>query len=471
MRGERPPRNPRTPSRRGARRRGAARRYIRARRMPESDAPLRAPSPAGTPAPAEAQAPAAAPGGPDARAWRGPTVVALAAVSLLTDLSSEMIAPLLPIFLATSLGATAASVGLIEGAAESTAALLKLASGWWSDRLPRRKPLVVLGYGLASAARPLVALAGSVGQVLAVRLVDRVGKGIRSAPRDALLAAAVPPAVRGRAFGFHRAADHLGAVLGPLAAWALLQGAGLPLRTVFLLAAVPAALAMAALVFGVRETPRAPDAASPPTTVASDVGVQRAWPARRGALPRGPFAPYLGALLLYTLANSSDAFLVLRATSLGVPVALVPILWAVLHVVRSAVSTPGGALSDRIGRRPTIAAGWLLHAAVYAALAAAGAAWQVWAILAVFGVVSGLTEGAEKALVADLVPDAAARGTAYGWYNLAIGVGALPASLLFGLVWDRAGPGAAFVLGGALALAATAALLAFVRLPAAPRAA
>jgi MFS family permease len=373
--------------------------------------------------------------------WLGRTVVSLAAVSLLTDASSEMIAPLLPIFLTGTLGASVSMVGAIEGAAESTASLLKLASGWWSDRLPRRQPLVVAGYLLASVARPLVALAGSAGHVLAVRLVDRVGKGIRGAPRDALLAAAVPASARGRAFGFHRAADHLGAVVGPLVAFALLRGLGLPLRTIFWLAAIPAALAVLVLVVWVREE-RAP------TPVPSPTRVPDARPASRslGAL--------LAALLLFTLGNSTDAFLVLRATQLGVPVALIPILWAVLHVVKSASSTPGGALSDRLGRKPTILAGWLLYALVYACFAMADAAWHAWALMGVYGVFFGLTEGAQKALVADLVTPEA-RGTAFGWYHLTIGVAALPASLLFGLVWDRQGAPSAFLMGAGLALAAS----------------
>ena len=369
-------------------------------------------------------------------------MLALAAVSLLTDVSSEMIAPLLPIFLSATLGASASAVGAIEGAAESTAALLKLASGWWSDRLPRRKPLVVGGYLLASVARPLVAFAGSAAQVLAVRLTDRVGKGIRTAPRDALLAASVPAAVRGRAFGFHRAADHLGAVIGPLIAFALLGVGGLSLRTVFWLAAIPAALSVLVLVVGVREA-----AVERPTPGPGDVAhVAPAPVARR-------LAPLLGGVLLFTLGNSTDAFLVLRATQLGVPVALVPILWAMLHVVKSAASTPGGALSDRIGRRPTIVAGWLLYAAVYAGFAAASRTWHVWALVAVYGLHFGLTEGAEKALVAELVP-AQARGAAFGWYHLTVGLAAFPASLLFGAVWDRHGAGAAFLVGGGLALAA-----------------
>ncbi len=388
---------------------------------------------------------------PAARAPLGRTVVALAAVSLLTDASSEMIYPLLPVFLTATLGAGAATLGAIEGAAESTAALLKLASGWWSDRLPRRKPLVVAGYALASAARPLVALAGSAGQVLAIRLADRVGKGIRSSPRDALLAAAVPPEARGRAFGFHRAADHLGAVLGPLAAFALLRGAGADVRTVFALAAVPAALAVAVLVFGVREAPPAAPPRRPPPPAGPG-------PLDADAAAGRPLVALLAAVTLFTLGNSTDAFLILRAAQLGVPVALVPLLWALLHVVKSASSTPGGALSDRVGRRPLIAAGWLVYAAVYLGFAAARAPWHAWALFAAYGVVFGLTEGAEKALVADLAPSAR-RGAAFGWYHGAVGAAALPASLLFGALWERYGAPAAFRTGAALAGAALLVLL------------
>jgi MFS family permease len=387
-------------------------------------------------------------------------VVALSVVSLLTDLSSEIIYPLLPLFLTSVLGASAATLGAIEGAAETTAALLRLASGWWSDRLRRRKPLVLAGYALAAVARPLVALASSAGQVLAVRLTDRVGKGIRGAPRDALIADAVAPALRGRAFGVHRAADHLGAVGGPLVAFALLQGMGLPLRTVFLVAAVPGLAAVAVLWWGVRERPRErppesssrrPEAPSP----ASGDG-----PAPASALGSA-FWRYLGVLLLFTLGNASDAFLLLRAADLGVATAAVPLLWALLHVVKSASSALGGGLSDRLGRRPPIVAGWLVYAGVYLLFAHADAAWHAWALFTVYGVYFGLTEGPEKALVADLAP-AARRGAAFGWYNLAVGIGALPASVIFGVVWDRVGPAAAFQLGAALALAAALGLAALV---------
>jgi MFS family permease len=374
----------------------------------------------------------------------GRNVIALGAVSFLTDVSSEMIYPLLPIFLTTVLGANASFIGAIEGAAETTAALLKLASGWWSDRVRKRKPLVVLGYAIATLARPLVAIARSASEVLVIRVADRVGKGIRNAPRDALIAESVHPSIRGRAFGFHRAADHAGGVVGPLIAFAVLTWNLAPLRTVFWLAAIPGLLSLLVVIVFVREIPRgaeAPMGGGPDLTRPLDARFWRV----------------LAVIFLFTLGNSTDAFLLLRASQLGVPIALAPVLWAALHVVKSASSTPGGALSDRIGRRPTLIAGWLLYAAVYFGFARASASWQAWALFGVYGLYFGLTEGAERALVADLVgPDK--RGTAFGWYNLAIGLGALPASLLFGYVWDRAGASTAFMMGAGLALCAAAGL-------------
>jgi len=377
-------------------------------------------------------------------------VLALAAVSFLTDASSEIIAPLLPLFLVGTLGTSVRMVGLIEGAAEAVAALVKLASGWWSDRVARRKPLIVAGYSIASVVRPLVALAQSGSQVLAIRLVDRVGKGIRGAPRDALLAASVPVAQRGRAFGFHRAADHAGAVVGPLIALACLQGLGMPIRHVFWVAAVPGALAvLVALVF-VRERRLAP---AEPDTAARSTPAVASTTATKTPLPRA-FWSGLAPMVLFTLGNSTDAFLLLRASQLGVPTALIPLLWVVLHLVKSASSTPGGALSDRLGRRPLIVTGWGLYAAVYAGFALAETQWQAWVLFAVYGAVFGLTEGSEKALVADLVP-ATQRGTAFGWYHALLGVAALPASVVFGAVWDRWSSGTAFLMGATLALMAS----------------
>ncbi len=376
----------------------------------------------------------------------GRNVLALAAVSFLTDASSEIIAPLLPLFLVGTLGVSVSMVGVIEGGAEAVASLLKLASGWWSDRVSRRKPLIVVGYTIASLVRPLVAMAQSASQVLAIRLVDRVGKGIRGAPRDALLAASTPAEFRGRAFGFHRAADHAGAVVGPLIALACLQWLAMPVRDVFWVAAIPGALAvMVAIVFVREHRVDTVSAAVIPAAVAAPVGPV-------AALPRSFWITMI-PILLFTLGNSTDAFLLLRASQLGVPTALIPLVWVLLHVVKSALSTPAGALSDRVGRRPLIVAGWGLYAAVYAGFAQATDPWHAWALFGVYGVVFGLTEGAEKALVADLVAPPR-RGTAFGWYQATVGVAALPASIGFGVVWDAYGSPAAFAMGAALAVVA-----------------
>jgi MFS family permease len=393
------------------------------------------------------------PGPPPAARWT-PTrnVLALAAVSFLTDASSEIIAPLLPLFLVGTLGVTVSMVGVIEGGAETVASLLKLASGWWSDRVSRRKPLIVAGYAIASLVRPLVAIAQSGSQVLAIRLVDRVGKGIRGAPRDALLAASTPLAFRGRAFGFHRAADHAGAVVGPLIALACLQWLGMPVRHVFWVAAIPGALAVLVAIGCVREQ-REQSAAAPVVMPAAAAPVpEAAQTISIAALPRSFWLTML-PMLVFTLGNSTDAFLLLRASQLGVPTALIPLLWVLLHLVKSASSTPAGALSDRVGRRPLIVAGWLLYAAVYAGFSLATDPWHAWALFGVYGVVFGLSEGTEKALVADLVP-ARRRGTAFGWYQATIGVAALPASIVFGTVWDRYGSPVAFAMGAALAVGA-----------------
>lgn len=348
-----------------------------------------------------------------------------------------MIYPLLPAFLITVLGASAGFLGVIEGAADSTASLLKLASGWWSDRVHRRKPLVVFGYTLASAVRPLVAIARAPAQVLAIRLSDRVGKGIRNSPRDALIADSVDPAVRGRAFGFQRAADNLGAFVGPVLAFAIMRWGHVTMRHVFLLAFVPGILAIVAVVFGVREIPKRQTE-------------QRVELADREKLS-GRFWAFLVVVFVFTLGNSSDAFLLLRAQQLGVAVVLAPILWAFLNVVKSLSNTPGGALSDRVGRKPTLIAGWLIYAAVYLGFALASDSWHAWALFGVYGIFFGLTEGSERALVSDVVP-ANRRGAAFGWYYLAIGLGALPASVIFGVLWDRLGSHVAFTFGALLAL-------------------
>ena len=372
------------------------------------------------------------------------TVKVLGLVSLLTDASSEMIYPLLPAFLTGTLHAGAAFVGTMEGLAEATASLLKLLSGWLADRLPRRKPLVVAGYALSSVARPLMAVAAGPGHVLAIRILDRIGKGVRGAPRDALLADVTGAGARGRAFGFHRAMDHLGAVVGPLLASAVLL-ARHDLRLVFGLAAVPALASVAVLAVGVQERRRDEAAAAPREA--------------RGSAPAGTPARlrlYLLVLAIFTLGNSSDAFLLLRAQEAGVSLPALPVLWTLHHVVKAGASTWAGGLSDRWGRRGPITAGWLLYAATYAGFAAARSAGQVWVLFAVYGLFYALTDGPERALVADL--GAALRGRAFGLYHAVTGAMLLPASLLAGVLWQRASPATALLTGSALALLACAGL-------------
>jgi len=379
-----------------------------------------------------------------------PNVRALGVVSLLTDASTEMVYPLLPLFLTRTLGAGTAFVGLVEGVAESTASLLKLVSGWLSDRLRRRKALVTWGYGLSSLTRPLMALAAAPGHVLGIRFLDRIGKGIRTSPRDALIADSTPPEARGAAFGFHRAMDHLGAVVGPVLAFLLLPLVGGDFRAVFWLASIPAALCVLVLVAAVREV----RAEGPPARV--PLLSLRPYDAR--------FRGFLGIVTLFTLGNSSDAFLLLRAREAGVAEAAIPLLWAALHVVKSTSSLGAGILSDRIGRRGAIVAGWLTYAAVYAGFAAARSAWQAWGLFLVYGLYFGLTEGVEKALVADLTP-VEARASAYGVYHTAIGITALPASLLTGWLWQAFGAGVAFGTGAVLAAAAAMLLWGLLRGP------
>ncbi|MCI0433274.1 MAG: MFS transporter [Gemmatimonadetes bacterium] len=387
------------------------------------------------------------------RGWLRGNVLWLSIVSLLNDTASEMIYPLLPLFLTATLGASAAVLGAIEGAAESVSSLLKLASGWVSDRFGRRKPLVIAGYGVAAVVRPLIALAASPWHVLAIRLADRTGKGLRAAPRDALLAASVPAHERGRAFGFHRAADHAGALAGPIIASILLLVMGGAMRPVFALAAIPGALAVLVVLLRVREPART-DSPDPARSSAAGLPVSL-----RGL---GPVLPgYLVAVFVFTLGNATDAFLLLRARDLGVPAAAIPLLWSALHVSKALWSVPGGVLADRIGARHAIVAGWLVYAATYAGFAAATVAWHAWALFLVYGLFYGLTESPEKALVAALAPEER-RGRAFGAYYFAIGIGALPASIAFGVLWERFNPPTAFLAGAGLALLACVLLVARV---------
>lgn len=395
-------------------------------------------------------------------------VKALGVVSLLADIASEMVYPLLPTFLTVTLGASGTALGAIEGVADATSSLVKLASGWWADRVRSRKPLVVVGYLVSAIARPLIGLAMAPWHVLAVRFTDRTGKGVRTSPRDALLADSSDSAQRGRAYGFHRALDNVGAVLGPLVAWLLVELARATERTVFLWSALPGFVSIVVLVLFVRDAGRTRAAAGSPVPPASPAPSPTlptpAAPAEPGEALPANFWRYIAVVFVFTLGASSDAFLLVRARELGVSLAMIPILYAMLNLVKAVSSTPAGALSDRLGRRPLIISGWALYAAVYVGFAAATSAWQAWMLFAVYGLFFGLTEGTEKALVADLVP-AMRRGTAFGWFHFAIGVAALPASLVFGLVWDRAGAATAFFMGAAIAGIATLGLLALVRVP------
>lgn len=390
-------------------------------------------------------------------------VVWLGIVSLLTDVGTEMIYPLLPLFLSSILHAPKTFIGAVEGAAEATASLLKLVSGRLADRLDERKPLTVLGYGISSAIRPLIGLALAPWHVLAARVGDRVGKGLRGSPRDAIIADGTPPESRGRAYGFHQAMDNAGAIVGPLVATGLIA-LGVGLRNVFLLTAVPGALAMVALVFGVRE-PAKKDAAEKDAAEKKDATPRDAAPGSRETSSQS-LVQLLVAVSLFALGNSSDAFLLLRAQSCGVAVALVPLLWMAHNATKAALSTWGGALSDRTdrfgGRRRVIIIGWLVYALVYLAFGIATRAWQMWALFVAYGVYYALTEGAQKALVAD-VADPKFRGRAFGWFNAITGVMALPASLGFGAVADKFGARVAFTASAALSLAACLWLALLVR--------
>ena len=383
-------------------------------------------------------------------------VIALGVVSFFTDLSSEMIYPLLPIFLVTVLGAGAMTVGLIEGLAEATASMLKVVSGIWTDRTQKRKPLIVAGYSLSGLMRPLIGLAAAWPAVLALRFADRVGKGLRTSPRDALIADVTDASARGAAYGFHRSMDHAGAVVGPLVAALLLNAAGLPLRQIFLLAAVPAALVLVVLLFFIKE----------PAAHRADVP---AVPKLRASWIElgGDYKRLLWAVLVFTLGNSTDAFLLLRLNGVGISAGWIAVLWSAHHGVKMAATYFGGRLTDRVGPRPMIVTGWLFYAAIYLAFGWLDSAPFLIGIFLAYGIYFGLVEPAERAWVASLVAPHL-RGTAFGWYHCAIGLATLPASLLFGLLWQRWGTAVAFTTGALLAAAGALLVLLVRRKPEPP---
>lgn len=394
-----------------------------------------------------------------------PNVWVLTVVSFLTDVSSEMLINLLPLFLFSVLGVRTAAIGLIEGIAETTASLVKIYSGALSDRLGKRKALAVLGYGLSTIAKPFLFFANSWVGVLSVRFTDRVGKGIRTAPRDSLLAGSAQSDKRGLAFGLHRAGDTAGAFVGLGIAAILIwmnqtstsQLSRETFQLVVLASIIPATLAVIILVVGVREIETIPETKSPALSLRlgwKDLSQQ--------------FRAFLGVMVLFTLGNSSDAFIILRGQERGLNILQVMGMMLTFTAVYSLLSSPAGALSDRVGRKKLILAGWLVYALVYLGLAGAQTGYQVWLLAALYGAYYALTEGTAKAYVADLVPQSR-RGTAYGLFNAAIGITALPASLIAGILWQGLagwsglGPAAPFLFGAAMALLAGFLLIVWVR--------
>ncbi|MFH1150955.1 MAG: MFS transporter [Actinomycetota bacterium] len=384
-----------------------------------------------------------------ARARLSGTVKALGLVSLFTDASSEMIYPLLPIFLSSVLGAGAVAIGLVEGVAEGTASVLKGFSGYISDRVGRRKTLILAGYGLSTFAKPFFAAADTVWQVLVVRFVDRVGKGLRTAPRDAMIAETTDPSIRGKAYSFHRAMDTLGAVVGPAIAFLLmwlLRGTGnSAYRWVFLAAFVPGLVSVLIIVFAIREKRSGARAERPHLSL------------------RGLGRDYRALMLvvaLFMLGNSSDAFLLLRARSLGMQVYLIPLLWMAFNLVYSVAAVPCGMLSDRIGRKKPLLIGFILYGFIYVGFGFAHRLVYVWLLMGAYGVFYGLTHGVMSAYVADLAPPAM-KGTAFGVYHTTDGISRLLASVIFGLIWQSSGtygPSAAFFFGAGMAVLAGIAL-------------
>jgi len=367
------------------------------------------------------------------------TVWLLGIISLVNDAASDMIYPLVPLYLASVLMAGPKALGIIEGIAEAVSSLLKLFAGVLADRTRHVRNWVLGGYAIAGFARPLLGFTTGWLGVLACRFADRVGKGLRSAPRDAMLSLSVDASQRGLAFGFHRAMDNFGAVIGPLVAAAMLA-AGMSLRHVFLWAIVPGIIVIA-LALLLKDAPHEP----------SHKPVAFSWTLRE--FPPA-FRRYLLVLALFTLGNSSNMFLLLRARDLGLPQAEVPILWALTSLVAALLSTPLSSLSDRLGRTRLIVSGWVVYAIFYFVLGVQhDKTWALWPMFAGYGVFLAATEGAEKALVADLVPRESA-GTAYGWYNLVVGLFLLPASVVFGWLWQLETPLVAFGFGAGCALLA-----------------
>ena len=404
--------------------------------------------------------------------WAGVT-------SFLMDVSSEMIYSLVPIFLSSVLGVNKSLIGLIEGIAEATASMVKMFSGWFSDHIGRRKPLMLFGYGISTLSRPLLALSAGWGMVLGARFIDRFGKGVRTAPRDAIIADSAPRHELGRSFGFHRAMDQFGAVVGPAIAFVVLALHPGQYRLVFWISMIPGVICVAVIWLFIREKRRprprpgaakgatgaagAAEAAggAPPTdgpsTAAPPAGTLRE---RLGRL-RGPLLAYLLVTAVFYLGNSSDVFLILRAQDLGVAVVMIPILYLVFNLVYSALSIPAGLLADRVGRRKVALIGFAVFAVTYAWMALAGSAAAVWGIFILYGVYMGISDGNGRALLGEF-STGERRGTAFGAYHMVVGLMALPASVIAGVLYDNVSPSAPFWVGAAAAVVAGILMLALV---------
>lgn len=358
-------------------------------------------------------------------------------VSFFMDFSSEMVYPLVPLFLSSVLGVQKSVIGLIEGIAESTASLLKVFSGWLSDRLGHRKWLMVLGYGISTLSRPLVATAPNWGQVLASRFLDRFGKGIRNAPRDALIAESCKEQRLRRSFGFHRGMDTLGAVVGPAVAFGLLAFFNGQYRLVFWLSMIPGALAVLVIIFFIRETRACaiPEAERP----------RLGWTSFSGT-----YKFFVLVATLFALGNSSDVFLILRAQNVGIPAAVIPLVYLTFNVIYGLGALPAGILSDRIGAKPIIFLSFVLFGFIYLGFAQAGRPGHIWGLFIAYGLFMAMTEGVQKAFLATLIPTEF-KATGFGLYNTMVGLAVLPASLVGGLLWDRVGPPATFLYGTATA--------------------
>jgi MFS family permease len=403
-------------------------------------------------------------------------VYALGAVSLFNDISSEMVYPLIPSFIKSVLGLGPSFLGVLEGIAESTNSILKLFSGYFSDKIKKRKPFAVAGYALSNLLRPLIGFAGSWGMLLFLRFSDRVGKGIRTSPRDAMIASFSPAERRGFAFGFQRAMDHTGAVIGSITASILIYFFTIELKNIFLLSIIPGTIAVLIMIFGVKgiSSYKANE-----HVYMIGKGIQEnkkdnrdnylpekgAGGEKKGVIRFSDFKKldrrftfYLIILIIFTLGNSTDAFLLLRASEFGIKITAIPILWAILHISKAVFNTLGGYISDKIGRKIMILSGWFVYFLTYLGFAYINRDYLIYVLFVVYGLYFGLTEGAEKALIADIIP-ADALGTAYGFYNLSLGIAALPASVIFGLIWKAYSFREAFLTGAMISLVASILLI------------